>query len=121
VISRMESCLKVAAFLLCIAAFVSIASCFRKPTLTSSEAAKLISGTPQFNESRTLVSVDDIDLGAPSMHNWALANFRFRERRSFDAEPVKAIAQMSFVKGRWQVDLFAYGKGSDRVAVAIRH
>jgi hypothetical protein len=83
--------------------------CFRKHDLTSAEAGAVISRSEEFNKSRTLVSVESIDRGAPSMTTWALVGFSFSERRNGVQGPiVQAKAQMDWGAGRWRLAFFSY-------------
>ncbi len=61
---------------------LSMGGCFRKHDLTSAEVGAVISRSEEFNKSRTLVRVESIDRGAPSMTTWALIGFSFSERRN---------------------------------------
>ena len=83
--------------------------CFRKHDLTSPEAGSVISRSEEFNKSRTLISVEWIDRGAPSMTSWALVGFNFREgSNGVRGAIVQAKAQLNWGAGGWHLGFFSY-------------
>jgi hypothetical protein len=104
-----------------VAVALCMGGCFRKQDLTSPEADAVISRSEEFSKSRTLVRVDWIDRGAPSMTNWALVGFSFRERSDgVQGAIVQAKAQLNWVGGRWHLGFFSYDYDGQHSVVEVK-
>lgn len=88
------------------------------PELSRSEAAALISQSPQFSEAHLLVSVDGIARGPQSQQKFTLAAFTL-QNKSAKNRNIPATAQFNYWRGQWRLDSFAYGTFPDRVGVQI--
>lgn len=98
-----------------------MASCLRRPPeLSKAEAWRRISGTPEFNLSRTLVSVDTVGWGSDeSQPDFVLAQFTFRYRHSGSSATIKASAQFRYQDAVWHLIMFRYDDSGRSVGVNV--
>jgi len=103
-----------------VALMFSSGACRSNPELTRADAAALISGARQFNESRLLVSVDSVGCGSDSDSSVCWGGFTFEQSVSAGGQKVvKASAQFGYWKGKWHLRSFRYGDSPPYVAVQV--
>lgn len=89
------------------------------PDLTPERAAKIISATPDFNQSRSLVAVSETERGTDSTADSSYtAKFTFTSSDS--TEPIAAEAEFRFWKSSWHLQEFHYGERSNVKSIFIR-
>jgi hypothetical protein len=89
------------------------------PDLTPAQAKSIISATPEFNQSRSVVTVSETKRGTDSTADSAYsAKFTFTSTDS--TEPIAAEAEFRFWNGRWHLRRIAYGERPNVNLIQIR-
>jgi hypothetical protein len=80
------------------------------PNLPLSEAAKIISHTPEFNQSAQLLDVQFVNHLPGSMDTVSYGQFRFvRPNSAPDAAPIIGQAEFRYREGTWHLNWFDSG------------
>lgn len=95
---------------------------FESPDLTPSEAARIISRTPEFNVTRKLVSVKTAGRLTGSLSDCcAAAEFQFREIKSSSSNDViDAKADFQYWERSWHLKDFWYGQRPEVTTVSVQ-
>ena len=109
---------------LCAAGFSALflSGCgFESPDLTPIEAAKIISRTPEFNDTRALVRVKSAGrLKGSESDCCAAAEFQFRQTNALSSNDViGAKAEFQFWEGGWHLKDFWYGQPPEVTTIDI--